>query len=117
MIKQQNVLIDTLSNDKEQRNESAKLTLTNIHKLTELCLSKCSFSYQNNLCFLYNRALFGFSFVGALSETYLQKTESKAKIETLNYKIAPKTFRHFENDSPSDFQERSHVHKFFRNTE
>ena len=33
-------------------------------------------------------------------------------MEALNYKIAPKTFRRFVDDSHVCFQERSHVNKF-----
>ena len=38
-----NVLTDILNNLKKHLKECTKLTLTDIHKLTELCLSKCSF--------------------------------------------------------------------------
>ena len=40
-------------------------------------------------------------------------------MEALNYKVAPKTFRYFVNDSHVRFQERSHADKFseiFRNS-
>ena len=43
------VLIDTLNNHKVPLKEGTKLTLTDIQKLTELCLSKCCFLFQNNL--------------------------------------------------------------------
>ena len=48
------VLIDILNSDKEQLKEPTKLTLTDIHKLTELCLSKCYFLYENNLRLFQN---------------------------------------------------------------
>ena len=38
-----NVLEDTLNNDKKHLKERTKLAFTDIHKLTELCLSKCYF--------------------------------------------------------------------------
>ena len=41
--KAMNVFIDTLNNDKEQLEELTKLTLTDIHKLTELYVGKCYF--------------------------------------------------------------------------
>ena len=37
------ILRDTLNNDKEHLIEHTKLTLTGVHKLTELCLRKCYF--------------------------------------------------------------------------
>ena len=42
------VLIDTLNNDLDYLNTHTKLTLTDIPKLTELCLSKSYFLYENN---------------------------------------------------------------------
>ena len=47
-----------------------------------------------------------------LSECYLQKIEFKAIMEALNYKIDPKTFRRFIDDSHARFQNRSHANKF-----
>ena len=47
-----------------------------------------------------------------LSECYLQEIEFKAITEALNYKIAPKTFRRFVDDSHTRFQNRSHATKF-----
>ena len=47
-----------------------------------------------------------------LSECYLQKIEFKTITEALNYKIDPKTFRRFVDDSHARFQNRSHANKF-----
>ena len=43
------VLVDTLNNDLDDLNTRTKLTLTDIHKLTELCLSKPYFLYENKI--------------------------------------------------------------------
>ena len=92
--------------------ERTKLTLTDVHKLTELCLSNCYFLYQNNLRLFQNSGPIGLSLMVVLSECYLQKIEFKAITEALNYKIAPKTFRRFVNDSYARFQDRSPANKF-----
>ena len=42
--------------------------LTDIHRLTELCLSKCYFLHENNLCLFKNTGLIGLSFMPVLSE-------------------------------------------------
>ena len=42
----------------------------------------------------------------------MKKIEFKAITEALNYKIAPKTFRRFVDDSHARFQNRSHANKF-----
>ena len=107
-----NILMDTLNNGKEHLQERTKLTLTDIHKLTELCLSKCYFLYENNLRLFQNSGPIGLSLMVVLSECYLQKIEFKAITEALNYKIAPKTFRRFVDDSHARFQNRSHANKF-----
>ena len=107
-----NVLMDTLNNDKEHIQERTKLTLTDINKLTELCLSKCYFFYENNLRLFQNSGPIGLSRRVVLLESYLHKIEFKAITEALNYKIAPKTFRRFVNDSHARFQDRSHAKKF-----
>ena len=98
-----NVLIYTLNNDKEHLKERTKLTLRDIHKLLELCLSKCYFIYENNLRLFQNSGPTGISLMAVTSECYLQKIECKAKMEALNYKIAPKTFRRFVDDSHARF--------------
>ena len=46
-----NVLMDTMNNDKEHLQECTKLTLTGIHKLTELCLSVISYMKIILVCF------------------------------------------------------------------
>ena len=107
-----NVLIDTLNNDKEHLKERTRLTLTDIHKLTELCVSKCYFLYDNNLRLFQNSGPIGLSLMVVLSECYLQKIECKAIMEALNYKIAQKKFRRFVDDSHTRFQERFHANKF-----
>ena len=48
------VLIDTLNNDLDDLNTRTKLTLTDIHKLTELCLSKSYLLYENKIRLLEN---------------------------------------------------------------
>ena len=47
-----------------------------------------------------------------LPECYLQKIECKTIMEIFSYKITPKTFRRFEDDSYARFQERPHADKF-----
>ena len=106
------ILMNTFNNDKEHLQERTKLTLMDIHKLTELSLSKCYFLYEKNLRFFQESGPIGLSLMVVLSECYLQKIEFKAITEALNYKIAPKTFRRFVDDSHARFQNRSHANKF-----
>ena len=107
-----NVLIDTLNNDKEHLKERTKLTVTDIHKLTELCLSRYYFLYENNLRLFQNGGPIGLSLMVVLSECYLQKIEYKSKMEALKFKIASNRFRCFVDDSHARFQEMYHADKF-----
>ena len=43
------ILMDTLNNDLDDLNTRIKLTLTDIHKLTEICLSKSYFLNENKI--------------------------------------------------------------------
>ena len=65
----------------------------------ELCLSKCYFLCENNLRLFQNSGTIGLSLMVVLSEGYVQKIECKTIMEAMNYKIAPKTFRCFVDDS------------------
>ena len=48
------ILIDTLKNYLDNLNTSPKLTLNDIQKLTELCLNKSYFLYENKIRLLEN---------------------------------------------------------------
>ena len=54
----------------------------------------------------------GLSLMVVLSECYLQKIECKAIMEALDYKLAPKSFTRFVDDSHARSQDRSHTDKF-----
>ena len=86
------ILIDTLNNDLDDLNTRTKLTLTDIHKLTELCLSKSYFLYENRIRLLDNTGPIGLSLMAVLSESYLQDLEHKAIAESLTLQIQLKTF-------------------------
>ena len=68
-----NVLIDTLNNDKEHLKEHTKLTLKDIHKLTELCLSKCYLLYENNLRLFQNSGTIGLSLMVSYQNVICRK--------------------------------------------
>ena len=69
--------MDTLNNDLHDLNSRTKLTLTDIHKLTELCLSKSYFLYENKMRLLENAGLVGLSLMVVLSESNLQRLDHK----------------------------------------
>ena len=102
------VLIDTLNNDLNDLNTRTKLTLTDIHKLTELCLSKSYFLYENKIRLLENAGPIGLSLMVVLSESYLQHLEHKAMAEALIIQIQPKTFKRYVDDSHARFISKHH---------
>ena len=109
--KARNVLIYSLNNNKEQLSEYKKLSLRDIHKLTELYLS-VNYLFENYPRLFQNSGPIELSHMVVLSESYLQKLEFKVIMKALIYKIAPKSFRHFVDDSHSRFEERSHPDTF-----
>ena len=106
------VLIDTLNNDLDDLNTHTKLTLTDIHKLTELCLSKSYFLYENKIRLLENAGPISLSLLIVLSESYLQHLEHKAIAEALAIQIQPKTFKRYVDDSHARFTSKRHANTF-----
>ena len=66
------VLMGTLNNNLDDLNTRTKLTLTDMNKLTELCLSKSYVLYENKMRLLENAGPVGLSLMVVLSESYLQ---------------------------------------------
>ena len=107
-----NVLIDTLNNDKQQLKEHTKLTLTDIHTLTELCLSKCYCLFEINLHLLRNSGPIGLSLMVSTIRMLFAKNRmsgNNGRLELQNClpKISP-----FVDVSHACFPERSHADKF-----
>ena len=66
------VLMGTLNNNLDDLNTRTKLTLTDMNKLAELCLSKSYVLYENKMRLLENAGPVGLSLMVVLSERYLQ---------------------------------------------
>ena len=82
-----------LNLDKQSLQNRTKLSLKDIYELSELCLSKCYFLWNNEIRIFKDSGPIGLSFMVVLSESYVQNLESKAIAEALTLNIAPKTFR------------------------
>ena len=106
------VLIDTLNNDFDDLSTRIKLTLTDIHRLTELCLSKSYFLHENKIRLLENAGPFGLSLMVVFSESFLQDLERKAIAEALTIFIRPKTFRQYVDDSHARFPSKHQGNTF-----
>ena len=82
--------MDFLSNGLDDLNTHTKLTLTDIHKLMELSLSKSYFLYVNKISLLENAGPIGFVLMVVLLESYLQHVEHKAMTEAFTIQIQSK---------------------------
>ena len=71
------VIVEYLKNDFNNVKTRTKLTLVDIHHLTELCGNECYFLYNNLIWKLYNPGPIGLSIMVVLSECYLQRLEEK----------------------------------------
>ena len=109
------VLMDTLNNDLDDLNTRTKLTLTDIHKLTELCLTKSYFLYENKMKLLENAGPIGLSLMVVLCESYLQHLEYKAMVVAFTMQIQPKTLKRYVDDSHARFTSKHHAINFSRN--
>ena len=71
------VIVEYLKNDFNNVKTRTKLTLVDILQLIELCVSECSFLYNNLIWKLCNSGHIGL-FMVVLSECYLQRLEEKS---------------------------------------
>ena len=106
------VLIDTSNNDLDDLNTRTKLTLTDIHKLTELFLRKSYFLHENKIRLLENADLIGLSLMVVLFEIYLQHLERKAIAEALTKHVQTKTFKRYADDSHAHFPSKHQANTF-----
>ena len=67
------VIIEILNNDINDLQKRTKLTLTDIHKLIELCLSTNYFIFDNRVRILENSCPIGLALMVVISEAFLQR--------------------------------------------
>ena len=78
--------MDTLNNELDDLNTRTKLTITDIHKLTELCLCKSYFLYENKIRLLENTGPIGLSLMVVLSESYFTTSGTQSSGRNPYYK-------------------------------
>ena len=86
-------------------NTRIKLILTDVHNLTELCLIKSYFLYENKIRLSENVNLIGLS----LSGNYLQHLQSKAIAEVLTIE---RTFKRYIDDTHAHFPTKHETNTF-----
>ena len=89
-------------------NTRIKLSITDVHNLTELCLINSYFLYENKIRLPENVNLIGLS----LSENYLQHLQSKAIAEVLTIERA---FKRYIDDTHAHYPTKHKTNTFQKN--
>ena len=96
------VLIDQLNNDKDDLMKITKLCLQDIYELTEFCLSKYYFLWNNELRILKNSGPIALSFIVVLPKVAF-KIWNKAALY-----LAPKPYRRYLDHTHAQFKSKKH---------
>ena len=106
------VIIEILNNDIDDLRKGTKLTLTDMQKLIELCLSPNYFIFDNRVRVLKNSGPIGLALMVVISEAFLQRLEAKAIQEALATNLAPLTYKRYADDSDARFETVHQSHSF-----
>ena len=87
-----------LQDDYAELKKRAKLNLTDIQQLLELCLIESHFLCNNVILTLENSGRIALSIIVILTECYLQRIEHISITQALDLNLAPKTFKRFVDD-------------------
>ena len=87
------VIIEILNNDIDDLQKRTKLTLTNIHKLIELCLSTNYFSFDNCVPILENSSPICLTLMVVISEASLHRWEDRTLEEALATNLTPLKYK------------------------
>ena len=108
------VIIEILNNDIDidDLRRRTKLTLTDIHKLIELCLSTNYFIFDNRVRILENSRPIGLALMVVISEAFLQRLEDRALQEALATNLASLTYKRYVDHSHARFEIVHQSHSF-----
>ena len=106
------VVIEILNHDINDLQKRTKLTLTDIHKLIELCLSTNYFFFDNRVGIFENSGSIGLALMVVISEAFLQRLEDRALQEALATNLAPLTYKRYADDSHARFETEHQSHSF-----
>ena len=98
--------------DMDDLQKRAKLALTYIHKVFELCLTPNYFIFDNRLLILENSGPICLALMVVISEAFLQRLEDKAIPEAMTTKLIPLTYKGYVNDSHARFETIKQSHSF-----
>lgn len=106
------VIVEILNNDIDDLKTRTKLSLVDIHKLLDLCLSICYFLFENRIRKIDNAGPIGLSLMVVIAEGYLQFIEKRALQKALITNLAPKSYKRYVDDTHSRFRNQPMSEKF-----
>ena len=106
------VIIEILNNDIDDLQKRTKLTLTDIHKLIELCLSTNYFIFDNRVPILENSGQIGLTLMVVKSEAFLQRLEDRALQEVRATNLASLRYKRYVDVSHARFETVHQSHSF-----
>ena len=107
------VVINMLTNDEEFGSQT-NLTITEVHTLLKLCLSRCYFIWDGEIHVLEDSGPIGLSLMVVMAEAFLQHHENNA-IETAKSQTPPinlKSFLRYVDDSHARFDSDEQANRF-----
>ena len=103
-----------LEKDKADLEKRTKLSLTDIHKLIELCVGINYFLLSNEIRIIENSGPIGLALMVVLSEKFLQHLGERSLQVALVQRVAPNTFKRYVDDSHSNFKNSNHPDEFLK---
>ncbi len=86
------VVTDIIASDWQNIKEKTKLSILDLQELIELCLAKCYFVWNREICVIDDAGAIGLSLMVVMAEGYLQYIEQQALKESISlYQIQPNT--------------------------
>ena len=107
------VILEIIREDPAVLN-STKLTINDIKKLIDVCLSKCYFLWKDEIHELEDSGPIGLSLMVVMAEGFLQHIEKKAMNVGLKKipPIAPKSYKRYVDDSHARFNNIENAETF-----
>jgi len=96
-------IINLLQSDHEDVKARTNLSIPDIRKLLELCLSKCYFLYEDSIYVIEDAGPIGLSLMVVVAEAYLQTLEAVAIQQATD--CVPISFRRYVDDSHARFSD------------
>ena len=106
------IIAEILNKDIDHLQKRTKLTLTDIHKVIEFCLSTNYFIFDNRVRIFENSGPIGLALMVVISEAFLQRLKDRALQEALATNLAPFTYKGYVDDSYAKFKAVHQSHSF-----